>query len=68
MKAYVNKSGCMFCGMCGGLCPEVFRAGNDKRSIAMDMELSDELMPAARYAESICPTWSITLKDNVEKA
>lgn len=63
MKANVNKSSCMFCGMCGGLCPEVFRADQDRKSVALDTELSEELLATARYAESICPTWSISLQD-----
>lgn len=66
MKASVNKQTCMFCGMCGGLCPEVFRVDQDRKSVAMDTELSEELVPAVEYAQSICPTWSITLQNTPE--
>ncbi|MDF2891031.1 MAG: 4Fe-4S single cluster domain of Ferredoxin, partial [Clostridia bacterium] len=41
MKASINKKTCMFCGMCGGLCPEVFRADLDRKSIALDTEISE---------------------------
>jgi ferredoxin len=64
MKASINKKTCMFCGMCGGLCPELFRVGTDRRSVAMDTEISEELLPTARHAESICPTWSISLHES----
>ena len=64
VKANVNKSTCMFCGMCGGLCPEIFRADFDRRSVAFDTEISEELLPVAKHAESICPTWSITLQES----
>ena len=63
MKAAINKSTCIFCGMCGGLCPEVFRADSDRKSVALDTEISGELLAAARHAEAICPTWSISLQD-----
>jgi len=53
----------MFCGMCGGLCPEVFRADTDRKSVAMDTEFSEELLATARHAELICPTWSISLRE-----
>lgn len=63
MKAAINKNTCMFCGMCGGLCPEIFRADSDRKTIAMDMEISEELMPTVSYAASICPTWSISVEE-----
>jgi ferredoxin len=64
MKASINKKTCMFCGMCGGLCPEVFRADTDRRSVAFDTEISEELLATVRHAESICPTWSISLQES----
>ncbi|MBB6215004.1 ferredoxin [Anaerosolibacter carboniphilus] len=63
MKAFVNKHSCIFCGLCGGICPDVFQSDHDGKSISLDIELSDELLIMARHAESICPTWSITIDD-----
>ncbi len=63
MKAYVNKESCMFCGMCGGACPDVFRADTDGKSVSLDTEFSEELLPMVRHAESICPTWAISVKE-----
>ncbi|MDO9535226.1 MAG: ferredoxin [Bacillota bacterium] len=64
MKAFVNQDICIFCGICGGVCPDVFVIDSDKRkSIALDIELTRELLAMARYAESICPAEAITIKD-----
>lgn len=63
MKASVNKNHCIFCGMCGGACPDVFRADFDGKSVSLDKELSGELLDMAKHAESICPTWAITIEN-----
>ncbi len=61
MKASLDKLNCIFCGMCGGICSDVFRADFDGKSVAMDKELSGELLASAKYAEAVCPTWAITI-------
>lgn len=64
MKAFVNQNICIFCGMCGGACPDVFVIDPDKRkSMALDIELTGKLLATARHAESICPVGAITIKD-----
>lgn len=63
MRAYVNKNACIFCGMCGGACPDVFFSDYDGRSIALDIELTDEFLVMAKRAEEICPAGAITIMD-----
>lgn len=29
MKAFVDKSGCIACGMCVSICPDAFQIGSD---------------------------------------
>lgn len=55
----------MYCGLCGGVCPDVFQTDINGKPISLDTELSGELLMMARHAESICPTWSITIDDTL---
>jgi ferredoxin len=52
----------MFCGICRVVCPDVFFADYDGKSVALDIELEGELLRLAKYAEFICPTSAITIK------
>jgi ferredoxin len=64
MIAYVNQNICIFCGMCGGICSDIFVIDSDKRkSIALDIELTDQLLALARHAEAVCPVGAIEIKD-----
>jgi ferredoxin len=60
MKAFVNKKNCIFRGMCGGVCPDIFFSDYDGKSVALDIEIELELLDLAKYAESICPASAIT--------
>lgn len=64
IKAFVNQNKCMFCGLCGGACPDVFVIDSDHgKSMALDVELTGKLLSIARHAEAICPVGAITIKD-----
>ncbi|WP_238903427.1 ferredoxin [Clostridium sp. YIM B02506] len=39
MKAFFDKNRCIFCGMCGGICSDVFRADFDNKAVALDLNL-----------------------------
>ena len=49
--------------MCGGTCPDVFFADTNGKSVSLDTEFSEELLPIVRHAEAICPTWAISVKE-----
>lgn len=40
MKAFVSQNKFMFCGLCGGLCPDVFVIDYNGKSTAYDIELT----------------------------
>lgn len=64
MKAFVNQNKCLFCGMCGGICDDIFVIDTDHRkSTALDVELTEKLLDMARHAEAVCPAEAITIKD-----
>lgn len=60
MKANVNKSLCVACGMCAGACPEVFRMGSDGLAEAFE-EISMEFYDDARDVQMDCPVGAITI-------
>jgi ferredoxin len=53
--------------MCGGVCPEVFRIGSEGKSIALDVELTVELLKKAKLAEDICPVRAIKITNGDDK-
>lgn len=66
LKAYIDKNRCIFCGICGGVCSEVFRVSAEKKSIALDIELTEVLLKKAILAEALCPARAIKITDREE--
>lgn len=62
MKAIVDKSGCIACGLCVSTCPEVFRMGSDGLAEAY-AEVSAELEALAQEARDGCPVSVISIED-----
>ena len=64
LMVFVNQDICIFCGICGGICPDVFVIDTDRRkSIAGDIEPTGELLTLVKHAESVCPVGAITIKN-----
>ena len=62
MKAYIDRSGCIGCGLCAETCPEVFRMAEDGYAeVWQDVEA--ENMETAEEARDTCPVSVIDLKD-----
>lgn len=61
MKAVVDKDTCISCGLCPSICPEVFQMEDDDKAGAIDAEIPDNVLDAAKDAESSCPTNAITV-------
>lgn len=59
MKAKVNE-GCISCGMCVSLCPEVFRF-NDEGVAEAYVDITEETMEEAENARDNCPVSVIDL-------
>lgn len=62
MKASVDKEGCISCGMCIEICPEIFRMGEDDVA-EVYKEVNEEHMEAAQEARDECPVAVISIED-----
>ncbi|HML49518.1 MAG TPA: ferredoxin, partial [Clostridia bacterium] len=38
MKAEIDRDGCIECGLCASICPEVFRMADDGLAMRVDTE------------------------------
>lgn len=61
MKAKVDRSGCIGCGLCAEICPEVFRMADDGLSEVCGEASGDNGAAAAEAAE-VCPVSVIALE------
>ncbi|MCI8639913.1 MAG: ferredoxin [Coprococcus sp.] len=60
MKAKVNE-GCISCGSCVGICPEVFRFNNKDIAEAYQ-DVTEEVMDKAKEARDSCPVSVIDIE------
>ncbi|MFA5754242.1 MAG: ferredoxin [Patescibacteria group bacterium] len=54
----VDKNMCIGCGMCVGLCPDIFALDADGKSEV----IKDEVTPCAKEAAKNCPVGAINVK------
>jgi len=62
MKAIIDRSGCISCGICAGTCPEVFRMADDGLA-EVYAEVTPELEGTAQEARDGCPVSVISLEN-----
>lgn len=62
MKATVEKSGCISCGLCTETCPSVFRMGDDGAAEAYVEDVPQEAESEALEARDNCPVSVITVE------
>jgi ferredoxin len=62
MKAMIDRSGCIGCGLCAETCPEVFRMAEDGLAEAYQPEVPDEARDTATEARDSCPVSVISLE------
>jgi len=62
MKAFVDKDTCIGCGLCGSVCPKVFRMNDEGVAEAIDTELEDSVVEDAKKAQVQCPVEAITVE------
>ena len=55
MKAYVDKDGCIACGLCTEVCPKIFKMEDDGKAGASKDEIAENLISSAKEAEEQCP-------------
>lgn len=62
MKASVDQDGCISCGLCIDVCPEVFSYNEDEKSVAIEGDIPKDYIERAEEARDGCPVSVIDLK------
>jgi ferredoxin len=62
MKATIDRSGCIGCGVCASTCPEVFRMADDGLA-EVYAEVDASTQDGATEARDACPVSVISLED-----
>lgn len=62
MKAIIDKSGCIGCGLCAATCPEVFDMGDDGLAEVIADPTPETIENAAEAADG-CPVAVITVEE-----
>lgn len=60
MKAFVDENTCICCGLCEGICSEVF---NTDSGVAVAGEVSTSNEEAVREACDSCPVAAISIEE-----
>lgn len=63
MKASVDQDGCISCGVCIEVCPEVFSYNEDELSQAIEGDIPENCLERAIEARDGCPVSVIDLDD-----
>lgn len=63
MTAIVDKEKCIGCGLCVGLCPEVFAMGEDGNAEVITERILPGAAASCRRAEEECPVEAISVFD-----
>lgn len=62
MKACVDKSLCIGCGLCESISPSVFKMNEEGLAEAIENEFTDEQLSEAEEAKSQCPSEAISVE------
>ncbi|MDD3141111.1 MAG: ferredoxin [Lachnospiraceae bacterium] len=62
MKAEIDRDGCISCGLCASICPEVFRMGDDGPTEVYVDSIPSEVEASALEARDGCPVSVITVE------
>lgn len=61
MIASVNQDGCIECGLCASVCPEVFSMSDSGKAVAIDNDIPSECIETSEEARDACPVSVIDL-------
>lgn len=64
MKAKLDRSGCIGCGLCAQTCPEVFRMADDGLAEVFNETVPKDAEGSAVEAQEGCPVSVITVENN----
>ena len=62
MKATIDRSGCIGCGLCPETCPEVFEMADDGLAEVIVDEIPTEVEGSAQEAAEACPVSVISVE------
>lgn len=63
MKAKVDKDICIGCGLCAATCPEVFSLEDDGLAVAIEEEISEDLVDETEASRDGCPVSAIDIEE-----
>ncbi|MHB1152618.1 MAG: ferredoxin [Eubacteriales bacterium] len=62
MKAEIDRSGCIACGLCAEICPDVFRMADDGLAEVIS-EVEESVKESAIEARDSCPVSVISIEE-----
>lgn len=62
MKAFVDKTGCISCGLCISICPAVFTFDSDRKAQAVPCDVPEGSIKSAISARKACPASVIDIE------
>lgn len=62
MKASVNQDGCIGCGYCVDICPQVFKLNGENKSTVVVDEIPEKALEQALEARDGCPVAVIDIE------
>lgn len=62
MNVSIDESGCIGCGLCTQVCPEVFEMGDSGVAEVIMEEVPENLEDSAQEASDSCPVEVITVE------
>ena len=62
MKAHIDRDGCIGCGLCEEICPEVFHIADDGLAQVILDEVPEDVEDEALEAADSCPTQVIIVE------
>lgn len=63
MIASVNQDGCIECGLCISVCPEVFSMSDSGKAVAIEDDIPSEYLESSEEARDACPVSVIDLDE-----
>ena len=62
MKAFVDKTGCISCGLCVSICPGVFEFDDNRKAQAEPCDVPEGSVKSAVSARKACPVSVIDIQ------